>query len=209
MYWLKISKINFEIIFIGKLIGVYVGKFDELIETEFMEYRLELLNLVKLKSMQDQETNLRDQRNTIECIYGSNVETNSVVLDLCKKLNDLNYLNDINKTRRELQIEMDVFVKESGKEELLYKIKVPSFLTPCDIIVNVMQKKLAPFNYRIAKVEEIIENNRDLYVLTACGTDEAFYGNQYPIDSYQVHMAEIILNNNLSFKFSMFFFKVY
>ncbi len=168
---------------ISKAIGLYVNEIEHVKDMELIEFRLELLLLLKNiieEQMKSTTTSL------IESIYTPYLEIDPTLLDvgIATTVDSFNLFSFSNTASKEGMIEINVHIMETNEPETVYKLNIPVSFTPTDIICEIIKTKLV--SKSIEEVNEIVSQYKDMYMLNVCGCDEVFHGNKCKIISYKV-----------------------
>lgn len=177
---LEEKKINSNI---SKAIGLYVNEIEQSKDMELIEFRLELLVLVKSileEQMKSTTTSL------IESIYTPHLEIDPTLLDvgIATTVDSFNLFSFSSTRGKEAMVDIKVHVSETDAPETLYQLNVPTSFSPTDIISEIIKAKLVAKSAE--EVAEIVSQYKDMYMLNVCGCDEVFHGNKCKIISYKV-----------------------
>lgn len=166
---------------ISKAIGLYLNEIESSKEVELVEFRLELLQLLKLNLQKQISLDL-----TIESIYTPNLEIDPTLLDIgiTNTVDSFSHFSFSN-TGNKVSIEIDIHVTETDQPEKIYELNVPISFTPIDIICEIIKMKMDGLNKSISEVDEILDQYKNAYVLNICGCDEVLYGNKHKISTYK------------------------
>lgn len=173
---------------------MYPNDIENIKENEIVDFRFKLMTCLN-EQLIDNKKKASSKQNVdstlFETIYSANLDLDPSLLDM-SVAQTTNFFNAF--SLHVNQIDIDILVQETNRPLATYTLEVELNLTPVDIVVMLIKKKLGASNQSKEMIDDIIKRYKDTYLLNICGCDEVLYGNKCPIGSYKVFL-------NLKFMF--------
>jgi hypothetical protein len=175
---------------------LYINEIEEIEESEFVEFRLDLFRHLKLamdeKLLDETYADVHELERYLECVYTAHLEIDPSLLDVSimnalERLKNFSVNGNSGKAARdEMKIDLNVHVMETDQPEVTYSLGVPLHYTPSDVIAQVIRAKMSTLRQSSKEINDIVDAYKYSYMLNVCGCDEIFYGDKFKISAYKV-----------------------